>query len=196
MCPVGYCSPPQEANFPEYNGCRGNRSGELCGHCKEGYTETLYSTRCRPSQQCKDYWFWIVALIYVSFMAFYFIFTPAIVPWIKRQILWFKANKPASQNNNFDTDYLKIVFYFYQATNLPVVSTSSQHVIKTNLIEPVVGFFNFKSYSAGLICPFPGLTVVSKQFFSASYVFCIMLIRRYFGTRDKFLSRSKRVAPS
>ena len=176
MCPVGYCSPPQEVNFPEYNGCRGNRSGELCGRCKEGYTETLYSTRCRPSQQCKDYWFWIVALIYVSFMAFYFIFTPAIGPWMKRQILWFKANKPASQNNNFDTGYLKIVFYFYQATNLLVVSTSSRHVIKTNLIEPVVGFFNFKSYSAGLICPFPGLTVVSKQFFSASYVFCIMLM--------------------
>ena len=44
MCPAGYCSPPQEANFPEYNGCQGNRSGELCGQCNEGYTETLYST--------------------------------------------------------------------------------------------------------------------------------------------------------
>ena len=180
MCPVGYCSPPQEANFPEYNGCQGNRSGELCGHCNENYTETLYSTNCRLSHQCKDYWFWPVALFYVSLMALYVIFKPPIVPYIKRQILWFKEDKPASQNDNFDKGYLKILFYFYQAANLVVVSNSSQHVIKTNLIEPIVGFFNFKSYSVGFICPFPDLTVVSKQFFSASSVFGTMLMVCFF----------------
>ena len=176
MCPEGYCSPPQEANFPEYNGCQGNRSGNLCGHCHEGYTETLYSTNCRPSHQCRDYWFWPVALFYVSLMALYFVFTPPIIPWIKRQILWFKENKPVNQDYNFDKGYLKILFYFYQAANLVIVSSSSQHVIKTNLIDPIVGFFNFKSYSVGFVCPFSGLTVVSKQFFSASYVFCTMLM--------------------
>ena len=176
MCPTGYCSPPQGANFPVYNGCQGNRSGELCGHCHEGYTETLYSTNCRPSNQCKDYWFWPVALFYVSLMAMYFIFTPPIVPWIKRQTLWFKENRPVNQDYNFDKGYLKILFYFYQAANLVIVSSSSQHVIKINLIDPIVGFFNFKSYSLGFVCPFPGLTVVSKQFFSASHVFCTMLM--------------------
>ena len=176
MCPVGYCSPPQEANSSQYNGCQGNRSGELCGYCNEGYTETLYSTNCKPSHQCEDYWFWPVALFYVSLLALYFIYTPPIVPWIKRQTLWFKEDKPASNNDNFDKGYLKIVFYFYQAANLLVVSSTSHQVIKTNLIEPVVGFFNFKSYSAGVICPFPGLTVVSKQFFSASHVFGTMLM--------------------
>ena len=180
MCPAGYCSPPQEVNFPEYNGCQGNRSGELCGRCNDGYTETLYSTNCRPSHQCKDYWFWPLALFYVSLMTLYFIFTPPIVPWIKRQILWFKENKPVNQDCNFEKGYLKILFYFYQAANLLIVSSSSQHVIKTNLIDPIVGFFNFKSYSVGFICPFAGLTVVSKQFFSASHVFGTMLMVCFF----------------
>ena len=180
MCPAGYCSPPQEANFPEYNGCQGNRSGELCGCCNDGYTETLYSTKCRPSHQCKDYWFWPVAFFYVSLMALYFIFTPPIIPWIKRQALWFKENKPVNQDYSFDKGYLKILFYFYQAANLLVVSSSSQYVIKTNLIDPIVGFFNFKSYSVGFICPFAGLTVVSKQFFSASFVFCAMFMVCFF----------------
>ena len=180
MCPAGYCSPPQEANFPEYNGCQGNRSGEFCGRCNEGYTETLYSTKCRPSHQCKDYWFWPVALFYVSLMALYFTFKPPIVPWIRRQILWFKEGQPASQYNEFDKGYLKILFYFYQATNLLVVSSSSKHVIKTNLLEPTLGFFNFKSYPFRLICPFAGLTVVSKQFFSASNVFGTMLMICFF----------------
>jgi len=113
-------------------------------------------------------------------MALYFIFTPPIVPWIKRQTLWFKENKQVDQDYSFDKGYLKILFYFYQAANLLVVSSSSQHVIKTNLIYPIVGFFNFKSYSVGLICPFAGLTVVSKQFFSASSVFCTMLMVCFF----------------
>ena len=176
MCPVGYCDPPNIINFPKFNGCQNNRSGDLCGHCNEGYTETLYSTNCRPSQQCKDYWFWPVALIYVSFMALYFTLKPPFVPWIKHHILWFKVNERADQENNFDKGYLKILFFFYQAANLFLISNSSQSLVKANLIEPVVGLFNFRFLSSGLSCPFPGLTVVSKQFFSASHVFCTMLV--------------------
>ncbi|KAJ7378431.1 hypothetical protein OS493_022965 [Desmophyllum pertusum] len=173
MCPVGYCSPPRIANVPEYNGCEGNRSGELCGLCNEGYTETLYSTHCRPSHQCNDNWFWPLAVLYVSLMALYFTFKPPIVPWIKRQILWFKKHEPANQDDNFDKGYLKILFYFYQAANLLLVSISSQSLIKTYLI---VGLFNFKLSSGRLICPFPGLTVATKQLFSVSHVFGTMLM--------------------
>ncbi|KAL9969737.1 hypothetical protein ACROYT_G021992 [Oculina patagonica] len=176
ICPVGYCSSPQETAFPEYNGCQGNRSGELCGHCIEGYTETLNSTHCKPSHQCNDYWFWPVALAYVSLMALYVTFKPPIMPLITRQILWFKEHKPENNDNNFDKGYLKILFYFYQAANLLVVSSSSQYLIKANLIEPIVGLFNFKLLPSRLICPFPGLTVVTKQLFSASHVFGTLLM--------------------
>ena len=178
MCPVGYCRPPETTDFPEYNGCQGNRSGELCGECNESYTETLYSTNCRPSHECTDYWFWPVALLYVSLMALYFTFKPPVVPWIKRQILWFKNHDPASEDNNFDKGYIKVIFYFYQAANLLLVSNSSQNIFKAKFIEPLVGLFNFqqKFSSDGLFCPFSGLTVVTKQLFSASHVFGTLLM--------------------
>ena len=177
MCPLGYCSPPQKTDFPEYNACQGNRTGELCGHCNDSYTETLYSSNCIPSHECHDYWFWPVALLYVSLMALYFTFKPPIVPWIKRQILWFKRHETENQDNNFDKGYLKIIFYFYQAANLLLVYNSSQFLIKTKLIEPLVGLFNFHpKSSSGLICLFPGLTVVTKQLFSASHVFGTLLM--------------------
>ena len=176
MCPVGYCGPPRETTFSEYNSCQGNRSGELCGRCSENYTETLYSTHCRPSNQCEDYWFWPVAFIYVSFMALYFTLKPPVVPWLKRQILWFKETEPDDQDNNFDKGYLKILFCFYQAADLLLVSSTSRYLIRTNLIEPTVGVFNFKVLSDPLSCPFPGLTVVTKQLFSASHVFGILLM--------------------
>ena len=179
LCPLGYCRPPQETDFPEYNGCQGNRSGELCGQCNETYTETLYSTNCRPSRECKDYWFWPVILVYVSLMAFYFTFKPPVVSWIRLQILWFKEHEPANQaENNFDRGYLKILFYFYQATNLLLVSNSSKHILETKFIDPLIGLFNFQqSFSSnGLICPFPGLTSITKQLFSACYVFATLLV--------------------
>ncbi|XP_078372186.1 uncharacterized protein LOC144655886 [Oculina patagonica] len=176
MCPEGYCSPPRETNLLKYNGCQGNRSNELCGNCSEGYTETLYSTHSRPTHQCNDYWFWPAAFVYVSLMALYFTFKSPFVPWIKRQILWFKENEPANHNNYFDKGYLKILFYFYQAANLLLVSSSSEYRINANLIKPIVGLFNFKLHYSRLICPFPGFTVVTKQLFSASHVVGTLLM--------------------
>ena len=180
-CPHGYCSSPQEADFPEYDSCQGNRSGILCGHCKESHTETLYSTSCAPSNECKDHWIWPVGLVYVSIMALLFTFKPPIVPWIKRQILWFKKYEPANQDEDFDRGYLKIVFYFYQAANLLLVSDTTLHILKTEVWEPIIGLFNFQQNvspvsTTGVICPFPGLNAVTKRLLLASPVFGTMLM--------------------
>ena len=179
MCPLGYCRPPDIRDFPKYNGCQGNRSGELCGQCSDGYSETLSSTNCTPSHECNDKWFWPVALLYVLIMAFYFTFKPPIVPWMKRQVLWFKTRDTTDEENEFDRGYLKIIFFFYQAANLLLVSSTSPRILKTMFAEILVGLFNFqlRVSSGGLICPFPGITVVTKQLFSVSHVFgtCLMI---------------------
>ena len=181
MCPLGYCRPPQEANFPEYNGCQGNRSGELCGHCNESYTESLYSTNCKPSQECNNYWFWPVAVVYVALLALYFTFKPIQMTWIKRQILWCKEHELTNKGSNFDAGYLKIVVNFYQAANLLLVSNSSQFIIKSKFIELLVGLFNFQP-KVSSICPFDGLTAVTKRLFSAAYVFgTLLMIGVFYG---------------
>ena len=179
LCPVGYCSPPNETEFPKYNGCQGNRIGKLCGHCSDAYSETLYPTACRPSNECNDYWFLPVALVYVSLMAFYLTFKPPIIPWIVRQIKWFKTNDTADEESNSDGGYVKIIFYFYQAADLLLASNTSRRFVEGKVKNILVGVFNFRqSFSSnGLICPFRGLTVVTKQLFSASDVFgtCLMI---------------------
>ena len=116
-------------------------------------------------------------------MALYFTFKPPIVPWIKRQILRFKNHDSPNEEDDFDKGYLKIIFYFYQAANLLLVSNSSQHIFKTTFVDILVGLFNFqqKFSPSGFICPFPGLTVVTKQGFSTSYVFgrCLLICAFY-----------------
>lgn len=174
ICPPGYCGPNEQEDSLDYNSCQGNRSGVLCGQCKSGYTETLYSTCCRPVSKCTDYWFWPVAAVYVLIVALYLTFKPPFLTWMKRQILWFKEPTPATQEPDFDRGYLKIGFYFYQAGSLLLVSSSSKSLMKTYFVEPVVGLFNFQqkfSSSSGFICPFPGFTVVTKRLFSTLHVF-------------------------
>ena len=179
LCPLGYCRPPSRADLPaEFNGCQGNRSGELCGQCSDSYSETLYSTNCRPTKECNDYWFWPVALVYLMFMALYVTFKPPVMPSIKRQILWFKKHEAMNEEGNYDRGYLKIVFHLYQAADLVLVFNSSKRILKIKFMEPIVGLFNFRQTfsSSGLVCPFPGLTVVTKRLFSASQVFGAILM--------------------
>lgn len=174
ICPPGYCGPNEQEDILDYNSCQGNRSGILCGQCKPGFTETLYSTCCRPVFKCRDYWFWPVAALYILIVALYLTFKPPFLSWIKRQTLWFKESTPATQEPDFDRGYLKIAFYFYQVGDLLLVSSSSQSLIKSYFVETVVGLFNFQqkfSSSSGFICPFPGFTVVTKRLFSTFHVF-------------------------
>ena len=194
-CPVGYCSPPNKTDFPKYNGCQGNRSDKLCGHCSDAYSETLYSAACRPSNECNDYWFWPVSLVYVSLMAFFFTFKPPIIPWIKRQIKWFKTQETTDEESNSDGGYVKIIFYFYQAVDLLLASNTSGLRFVEGIVKYVlVGVFNFRqSFSwNGLICPFPGLTVVTKQLFSASHVFGTCLMIGVFYCLHKVAKRCRR----
>ncbi|XP_078372349.1 uncharacterized protein LOC144656014 isoform X2 [Oculina patagonica] len=174
ICPPGYCGRNEQEDSLDYNSCQGNRLGVLCGQCKPGYTETLYSACCRPVSKCTDYWFWPVAAVYVLIVALYLTFKPPFLSWLKRQIIWFKEPTPATQEPHFDRGFLKIVFYFYQAGSLLLVSSASKSLMKTYFVEPVVGLFNFQqkfSSSAGFICPFPGFTVVTKRLFSTLHVF-------------------------
>ena len=174
ICPPGYCGTNKQTNSVGYNSCQGNRSGVLCGRCKSGYTETLYSTLCRPISKCSDYWFWPVATLYVLIMALYLTFKPPFLSWIKCQILWFKTPVPATEELDFNRGYLQIIFYFYQAGNLLLVSSSSKSLLNTYFVQSLVGLFNFQqilSSSSGFICPFPGFTVVTKRLFSTLHVF-------------------------
>ena len=95
-CPIGYCcqaSSPQKSCFP-YDTCKSGRHGRLCGSCMPGYTETLFTTSCRKSEKCKDYWFWPMAVIFVLCLSLYLIIQPDILGILHRGITWFRSRSP------------------------------------------------------------------------------------------------------
>ena len=187
QCPIDYCCPYGNNSCPynndQYNlssGCSGNRTGFLCGECKPGFTETLFSARCRGSNDCNDYWFWPVALFYSSAFAFFLLWKYPVICVMKRMVPWKRPTRDRHSASNSASDgggYVKLIFYFYQVASLVFVSKDIElHLAENYFLVPFIGWFDFKAISSnkGLICPFGGLTVVSKMFLRTSQVFAVL----------------------
>ena len=174
-CPLEYCSSPRISSYNTYNGCHGSRTGVLCGKCSNGYSEALYSTSCRKNDKCNDHWFWLATAIYVVVFSIYFLFKPPIFTELLQQSLWFKKKakniyiQPLSHEHDkkHDSGYLKIIFYFYQVAELVMISSLEKTLHMVPIIPPVIAIFNFqvKTLNGSIGCPFPGLTVVTKELF-------------------------------
>ena len=183
QCPTDYCCPYRNVSCKYENqrylasGCSGNRTGVLCGQCKSGYTETLFSAKCRENNNCKDYWFWPVVLLYSFAFSFFLLRKSSIRGYVRRILPWARKRAAVSDLTSDGSGYVKVIFYFYQVAGLVFVSKDSEmHLAENYLLLPVMGWFDFKAIGlkGGLVCPFLGLTVVSKIFLQASQVFAVL----------------------
>ena len=174
-CPSEYCSRSSHSTHYGHNSCHGRRDGVLCGKCFDGYSEALYSNSCRKNERCNDSWFWLATMIYVAAFAVYIVFKPPIFSQLLKYSLWFKY-KPgfsnlhqtsSEENKKHDSGYLKIIFYFYQVAELVMIRSPEKTFHLVPIIPPIMAIFNFqvKSLNGSIGCPFPGLTVVTKELF-------------------------------
>ena len=191
-CPMGYCcqaSSSQKSCFP-YDTCNSDRHGRLCGECKPGYTETLFTPSCRKTEKCKDVWFWPLAVIFVLGFTLYLIIQPDISTILYRKILWFRSrsrqdtevsptqsHQPEISRLNSSTSGLeRIVFFYYQAIDILSRQGSYNAIWDSHMSQFVVGIFNFdlRLNKEGFACPFPGLSPVSKLLFHTLGVFSVL----------------------
>ena len=176
-CPPHYCKPikGRGTNLSVYNSCRGNRDGVMCGRCMAGYSETLFSKKCKPSEKCQDPWIWLLMTVYTVAMALFFIHNPPIIQSLVENTLWYKRFRnrmeyqEIDQSNKFNKGYTKITFYFYQIASYLTLESFTEVAKEAPLISFITGLFNFQTrVSRGNFgCPFPGLTVVTKELLPA-----------------------------
>ena len=175
-CPPHYCTPTgikQVESLSVYNKCYGNRDGIMCGRCKEGFTETFFSKNCKQKEKCKNHWLWLMLFVYIMTMALFFIHQPPIVEILVRNILWFRKPsiptimeyQPLNQRNGGNSGYTKILFYYYQISSYLTLEPLHVTAEKTYFVYFFIGLFNFQTRfpRSSFGCPFPGLTVVTKE---------------------------------
>ena len=198
-CPLEYCSSPKNSSHNTYNGCHGSRTDVLCGKCSNGYSEALYSTLCRKNEKCNDHWFWLATVTYVIVFTIYFLFKPPIFTKLLKQSLWFKKPEnvctqpqPHKYDKKHDSGYLKIIFYFYQVAELVMISSPEKTLHMVPIIPPVIAIFNFqvKTLNGSIGCPFPGLTVVTKELFQCLKFLGTLLSIGFIYAIHRVLSKS------
>ncbi|KAL9984946.1 hypothetical protein ACROYT_G007293 [Oculina patagonica] len=177
-CPPHYCKPAdrRDTNLSIYNSCYGNRDGVMCGKCMTGYTETMFSKKCKPNEKCKDPWIWFLMIIYTMAMALFFIHNPPIIQFLVDNTLWCKKTshnrteyQEIDRQNEYNKGYTKITFYFYQIASYLTLEPFTEVAKQAHFVSFFIGLFNFQTrISRGHFgCPFPGLTVVTKELIPA-----------------------------
>ena len=122
-CPAGYCITPDSLDTSVYNGCFGKRDGTLCGKCKHGYTDDLFSTLCIEETKCDSWLFWGLLLLFSFLVALYFLLQPIIFRFIHNHIMWFRKREDGNEVMQGNAGYTKIVFYFYQIAAILLLET-------------------------------------------------------------------------
>ena len=182
-CPEKYC---RRQNYyiyhQDFNRCYGYRQGVLCGRCAPGFTESLFSTKCRKADECRcNFQLWLFMAIYTIALTFYLLKKPPLVRFLKDQIFWFKRDR-RQQNLQRDlvlvkeeteNGYVRITFYFYQVFDLLSTTSVETMMGKVPYISTMVAAFNFevRILDEEIGCPFAGLTAVTKEMFLSALVF-------------------------
>ena len=61
-CPPGYCCQTSNQCIA-LNSCNSKRTGRLCGKCKDGYFQSVFTTNCLEKENCKPEKYWTLAII-------------------------------------------------------------------------------------------------------------------------------------
>ena len=207
QCPSEYCgrsSHSTHCHNNSYNSCHGRRDGVLCGKCFDGYSEALYSTSCRKNEECNNKLFWLATGIYVVVFAVYIVFKPPIFSKLLKHSLWFMntpvrndQQRTCEEDKEHDSGYLKIIFYFYQVVELVMIKSPEKTFHLVPIIPPIIAIFNFqvKSLDGSIGCPFPGLTVVTKELFKCMKFLGTLLSIGLIYAIHRATSRSLHSAP-
>ncbi len=108
-CPADYCcSGSDEAPCDRFDICAGNRTGALCGVCKEDFSVSILTGKCTPNVECQaGKWFWLFAILLTLFYALWYTFKDDIFgvvlvisksPFIKKITSKRTQNEPPGDN--------------------------------------------------------------------------------------------------
>ena len=198
LCPRGYCCSAVNQTCPYHNssylhsGCQGNRTGILCGRCKRDFSETLFTTKCLRVQDCTHWWYLIIIFICTTLFALFLIRKPPVFEILMAHLTWFLPRHRSKDHDDYislDSDaktesssssdgFLKILFYFYQIAGVLTASYYGvSEVLKDNIVVPVISLLDFKISvnNDWSICPFPGITPLSKTLLQLAAVKAILL---------------------
>lgn len=150
-----------------YNGCSENRQGPLCGECKTGMSEVLFSPECVKNEKCNDSWFIVIEIASIFTTLLFFAYQLEILNFMMEKLLWIPITNTESAAS---AGYIKSIFYFYQTVPFLTLGKNTAEAAISAEIQPViVTILSFAPIAVfAKVCPFKGLTSIGKLIYQNS----------------------------
>ena len=223
LCPKGYCCLPSVDNNCSYNNnsylhssCQGNRTGILCGQCKQNFIEGLFTTECVPVEDCTHHWYLVVFLAFTISFAFYLVIKNPVFEAVGEQLTWFiprraedndqvigSPNTTVRESVSPNYGFSKIIFYFYQVAGVLTVSSYGvKNLLRNEIVLPFTNLLNLKLYANTnwKICPWPIFSPRLKSVFPlvtvGTILFWILVIYLLHSGLNKLRKRGPTFPPA
>ena len=223
LCPEGYCCLPSVDNKCSYDntsylhsGCQDNRTGILCGQCKQNFTEGLFTTKCVPVEDCTHHWYLVVFLAFTISFAFYLVIRNPVFEAVGEQSTWFirrraedncqvigSPNSTVRESVSPNYGFSKIIFYFYQVAGVLTVSSYGvKNLLRNEIVLPFTNLLNLKLYANinWKICPWPIFSPRLKSVFPlvtvGTILFWILVIYLLHSGLNKLRKRGPTFPPA
>ena len=210
-CPQDYCGNTNN-NTAElaYNSCFGNRTGTLCGRCKDGYSESLFGAYCISNASC-GFHRWYILLLLAIYGIVYLLFFMFEGEWgMFLNYIYLKFRHCGKQIPLADdhSGYFQSFMYFIQTATLLRIElivkedktyTSlyrPQNLIPSWVVKGLEQAFSFDVLSMHQnTCIWKNVTPVSKAGLKLSFVVYLYFVLLLFYILSGFCCRFRKQRP-
>ena len=198
-CPRGYCCDDVHTQCQRYDTCSPHRTGKLCGECEEGYSESLMSVTCVANDKCNDWWIWPLGFLLAASYLLWYMYKGKLIPFTRgfiEKLLSFRSytvnsaksiisvTKQQNQSeNNVDKGYFDIMVYFVNIISLLKIKVEFQSGSdESGFLYDIEKYFtryldvDVQQVANITICPFEGVTAVTKNLARPIFVLMILII--------------------
>ncbi len=199
-CPLKYCCNDIDVLCNSHNSCAPQRTGQLCGQCEIGFSESVMSTQCVPDETCDDWWVWPLSIILALLYLMWYMYKGCIANGFKHLFMRFCTcrnhklcavehasstgdNRSHENLGNDENAYFDILVYFTNIISLIKVQVEFQvSGSSSGFLYDVEKYF-LKYLDVDMqqtlniqVCPVPGINAMHKAMFRPMFTLVIFLV--------------------
>ncbi len=188
-CPPQYCCNGINVPCDSFDTCAPHRTGQLCGQCEDGFTESLMSAVCIANELCDDWWVWLLGFVLAFAYLLWYMYRGTVFNIFPSTIKKLKCCARGYSRScedvpvNAENAFFDILVYFSNIISLLKVQVQFQNSDKqVGMLKDIEKYF-MKYLDVDVqhilhldLCPFAGLNITMKTLARPIFTLMVFLV--------------------
>ncbi len=188
-CPPQYCCNGIDVPCDAFDTCAPHRTGQLCGQCDDGFTESLMSTVCVEDKFCDDWWVWPLSFVLAFSYLMSYMYRGSILKIFPTMIKRCKHLSSSDEStceessDSAENAFFDILVYFSNIISLLKVQVKFENSDRqAGLLNDIEKYFmkyldiNVQQILHLELCPFVGINATVKTLARPVFTFFVFLV--------------------